>query len=161
MMNKTYLWLAVSLFGTCASVSYAEDGEAFSHAVSANPISAFNLNFNRQGNTIIARSGEKIFSTLNFFCEDVALDSDDLYQIVIGYETMGPQKCVFNELGYRFAGKEGIVSFFFEAPELPGVYNVQCHTLSARSSVEALQNWWTQGEEGENQKTIIGKIIVK
>lgn len=74
---------------------------------------------------------------------------------------MGPQKCVFNELGYHFAGKDGIVSFFFEAPEESGTYNVQCHVLSARSSAEALQSWWAVEEEEGSQKIIIGKIVVK
>jgi len=159
-MRRTYFWIAASLLGAYVG-GYAEEVGDDSYIASVNPVSAFNLNFNRQGNTIIARPGEKVFSTLNFSCETALPDPDALYQIVIGYETMGPQKCVFNELGYRFAGKEGILSFFFEAPEFPGVYDVQCHVLSARSSVEALQNWWTLGEEGENQKITVGRIIVK
>lgn len=159
-MRTTHLWIAASLLGSCVT-SYAEGKREDSYVASANPVSAFNLNFNRQGNTIIARPGEKVFSTLNFSCDDAIPDQDALYQIVIGYEAMGPQKCVFNELGYRFAGKEGILSFFFEAPEYPGIYDVQCHVLSARSSAEALQNWWTLGEESENQKMTVGRIIVK
>lgn len=159
-MNKAFV-MSMCLLGSYTFISYAEEEANFFHTVASTPVSAFNLNFNRQGNTIIARSGEKVFSTLNFSCEDVLPDPDALYQIVIGYEAMGPQKCVFNELGYRFAGKDGILSFFFEAPEAPGVYNVQCQILSARSSVEALQGWWLAGEEGEDQKITIGKVIVR
>lgn len=158
-MNRVYL-MAMCILGSYASISYAEEVN-FSREAAETPVSAFNLNFNRQGNTIVARAGEKVFSTLNFSCEDVLPDPDALYQIVIGYESMGPQKCLFNELGYRFAGKDGILSFFFEAPQESGVYNVQCQILSARSSAEALQSWWTLGEEGEDRKITIGKIIVR
>jgi hypothetical protein len=161
-MNKRYSWIFASFLAISVSATCAEEEEKnFSDVVFVSPVSASNLNFNSQGNIITARSGEKVFSTLNFSCEHTLPDPDALYQIVIGYEGIGPQKCVFNELGYRFAGKEGILSFFFEAPEEAGVYNVQCQILSARSSVEALQNWWNQAEEGMNQKTILGKIVVK
>jgi hypothetical protein len=159
-MSKKYLMISMAILGICSSISYAEE-ENLPQTVSVNPVSVFNLNFNRQGNSIVARSGEKIFSTLNFLCNEGALDPEALYQIVIGYEGMGPQKCVFNELGYRFSGKEGIVSFFFEAPEEVGAYNVQCHVLSAKSSVEAVQRWWSVGEEEGSQKITIGKIFVK
>jgi hypothetical protein len=159
-MNTKGLWIFLSFLGLCAHVAYAEE-EEFVHSISAQPVSAFNLNFNSHGNTINARSGEKVFSTLNFSFENTLSDPDALYQIVIGYEGLGPQKCVFNEFGYRFAGKEGILSFFFEAPEDPGVYNVQGHIVSARSSIEALQNWWSHSEEEVDRKIVLGKIIVK
>ena len=125
------------------------------------PVSIANFNLNRQGNTIVARKNEKIFSTLNFSCDVPFGDPDSLYQIVIGYENVGPQKCIFNELGYRFEGKEGILSFFCEAPDSPGVYDVQCKVFSAGSSVEALQSWWDQKVGDFNSKTTIGRIIVK
>jgi hypothetical protein len=107
---------------------------------------------------MVARPGEKIFSTVNFSSNASLVDPDSLYQIVIGYENVGPQKCIFNELGYRFEGKDGILSFFCEAPEAPGLYEVQCQLSSERSSVEAMQGWWDQKE---TEKITVGKIIVK
>ncbi len=126
---------------------------------SMGPLSLTRFNLNRQGNTIIARPGEKIFSTLNFFCQ--MADPEALYQVVIGYEDVGPQKCIFNELGYRFEGEEGIVSFFLEAPAVPGIYDVQCNVSSARSSLEAFQSWWEQKTEGAHEMVTVGRIIVK
>lgn len=128
--------------------------------LSVGPVSVANFNLNRQGNVIVVRKGEKIFSTLNFSCDEPFSDPEALYQIVIGYENLGPQKCIFNELGYRFEGKEGILSFFCEAPSVAGVYDVQCKVFSAHSSAEALQSWWDQ-KGGESSKTTIGRIIVK
>ncbi len=128
---------------------------------SVGPLSVANFNLNRQGSSIVARSGEKIFSTLNFSCESASADPNSLYQIVVGYDDVGPQKCIFNELGYQFEGKEGILSFFCEAPTSPGVYEVQCHISSARSSAEALQSWWDQSGGDYDKKVTIGRIIVK
>jgi hypothetical protein len=125
------------------------------------PISVANFNLNRQGSSIVARGGERIFSTLNFSCESSHADPNSLYQIVVGYGEVGPQKCIFNELGYQFDGKEGILSFFCEAPKSPGVYEVQCNISSARSSAEALQSWWDQSGGDHDAKVTIGRIVVK
>lgn len=144
---------------------FVSSGETLSmespSAFDINPLAVGNLNLNKQGNVIVARKGERIFTTLNFFCSPAFADPEALYQIVIGYETIGPQKCIFNELGYRFEGKEGILSFFCEAPETPGIYDVQCHISSERSSAEALQSWWDQKAEESNTKVTVGRIIVK
>jgi hypothetical protein len=154
----------------CAASLYADDysmmaQDPFSKevipTVSIEPLSVFNLNFNKQGNIVVARASEKIFSTLNFSGASAFVDPDALYQIVIGYEDVGPQKCIFNELGYRFEGKDGILSFFCEAPEMPGVYEVQCRISSARSSAEALQGWWDQKGMEYSEKVDLGKIVVK
>ncbi len=128
---------------------------------SVGPLAVANLKLNYQGNVIVARSGEKIFSTLNFSCETPFVTPNSLYQIVVGYDEIGPQKCILNELGYQIEGKEGILSFFCEAPSTPGIYEVQCHMSSASSSVEALQKWWDQPMGDHNEKVTIGRIIVK
>ena len=157
-------------FGVFSQGVYAEDAymggqELFNKEIppiaSIGPMAVANLNFNKQGNTIIARAGEKIFSTVNYSSDSTFIDADSLYQIVIGYESVGPQKCIFNELGYRFEGKEGILSFFCEAPDVPGVYEVQCRLSSARSSAEALQGWWDQKGTDYDTRANIGRIIVK
>ena len=160
---QKYVFIAICIVGFGFQEAY---GESFSNrdipiVASVGSLSVANFNLNKQGNTIVARKGEKIFSTLNFSCDTPFVNPDSLYQIVIGYENVGPQKCIFNELGYRFEGKEGILSFFCEAPEAPGVYEVQCDISSARSSLEALQSWWDQKTEEYNTKVTVGRIIVK
>jgi len=166
---KKGMFVFLCAVGACTQWVYAENvgGELLeAHreipvVSSAGPLSVANFNLNRQGNSIVARSGEKIFSTLNFSCESSFADPNTLYQIVVGYDDVGPQKCIFNELGYQFEGKEGILSFFCEAPTSPGVYEVQCNISSARSSAEALQGWWDQSGGDHDEKVTIGRIIVK
>lgn len=123
------------------------------------PSAVANLNLNRQGNVIVARPGEKIFATLNFLYDADSLDPLSLNQIVIGYSEEGPQKCIFNELGYRCG--EGIASFFLESPRNPGVYEIQCRFEQAYSPLEAMQRWWDEGPEVQGLKMTIGKIIVR
>lgn len=156
MKNLIY----VSIVGIClfSKVGLADD---FRERVNSDSLVVSRLNLNKMGNVVVARPGEKIFSTVNFSSYEDFIEPDSLYQIVIGYEGVGPQKCIFNELGYRFEGKEGILSFFCEAPEYPGVYEVQCKISSARSSAEALQSWWDVKGLDINEKYSLGKIIVK
>ena len=113
-----------------------------------------NLNLDYQGNKIIARPGEKIFSTVNFSCDTDCVNPNGLNQIIIGYEKLGPQKCIFNELGYRCG--EGILSFWLEAPKTPGIYDVQCCLKQAPSPIEAMQNWSNE----DTIKVTIGRVIV-
>jgi hypothetical protein len=167
MRKGIYIFLCV--VGACMQGVHAENvgGELLEPyreipvVSSVGPLSVANFNLNRQGNSIVARSGEKIFSTLNFSCESSFADPNSLYQIVVGYDDVGFQKCIFNELGYQFEGKEGILSFFCEAPTSPGVYEVKCRISSARSSAEALQRWWDSSGGEQDEKVIIGRIIVK
>ncbi|MBS0628089.1 MAG: hypothetical protein JSS09_07760, partial [Verrucomicrobia bacterium] len=77
-----------------------------------------------------------------------------LYQIVVGLEGVGAQKWIFNELGYRVG--TGILPFFLEAPETPGVYNIQFQLEQAYSPLEAMQRF---GGEDSLSMTI-GKVIV-
>ena len=167
---KKYMYVFLCAASCGFQGAYAESmssmhSEAFSREIpivsSVGPVSVANFKLNRQGNVIVARQGEKIFSTLNFSCDNAFIDPNSLYQIVVGYEDVGPQKCILNELGYQIEGKEGILSFFCEAPTTPGIYEVQCHISSARSSVEALKLWWDQSGGDYNQKVSIGRIIVK
>ena len=122
--------------------------------VTEGTISVANLNLNRQGNSIMARPGEKIFSTINFFCDVDYAEMDVLHQIVIGYDMLGAQKCIFNEHGTRY--EEGILSFFLEAPKKEGEYEIQCSLEKAYSPVEALKNW----NSNNSKKFTVGKIIV-
>lgn len=155
---KNIIYLSVMSFSFFCGVAQAEDRY---ETASIEPLSVSRLNFNKQGNVVVARPGEKIFSTVNFSSQGDFVEPDSLYQIVIGYEGVGPKKCIFNELGYRFEGKEGILSFFCEAPETPGVYEVQSKISCAKSSAEALQSWWDLKEIDRDERASIGKIIVK
>ena len=121
-------------------------------------LSVANLNLNRQGNVIIATAGEKVFSTINFFCETTSLDPDALNQIVIGYAEIGAQKCILNELGYRCG--DGIASFFLVAPKNPGIYEIQCRLDQAYSPSEAMQRWWVEEDSVVGPKITVGKMIV-
>ncbi len=112
------------------------------------------LRLNREGNVIRAAPGEKIFTTLNFSCDRQWIDPESLHQIVIGYQELGPQKCVFNEIGFRCS--EGITSFFLEAPHEEGVYEIACYLDQADSPHKAMLHWWE-----EDTKPVIGKIIVE
>ena len=114
-----------------------------------------NLNLNGQGNVIVARPGERIFSTVNFSCNTECVNMHSLNQIIIGYEKLGPRKCIFNELGYRCGG-DRITSFFLEAPREPGVYLVQCSLEQEHSPIEAMQNW----DRSREVKLTIGRVIV-
>ncbi len=113
-----------------------------------------NLNLNRQGNVIVVYPKEKVFAMVNIACDANDIDPYTLHQIVVGYEGGEAQKCILNEFKYRLGSS--ITSFFLEAPETPGVYNIQFQLEQARSPLEAMQCW---GEEAAVQM-IIGKIIV-
>ena len=113
-----------------------------------------NLNLNKQGNVIAVYPKEKVFATVNMNCDVDDIDPHALYQIVVGLEGMGAQKWIFNELGYRVG--TGILPFFLEAPEVPGIYNIQFQLEQAYSPLEAMQRF---GEE-DSFHMIIGKIIV-
>ena len=154
----------------CATSIYAWEESEWDHELEfeqqegeapGSPLSLMNFNLNRQGDSIVARAGEKIFSTLNFTSDSLSVDPNALYQIVLGFDDLGPQKCIFNQLGYQFDGKEGILSFFCEVPSRPGVYDVKCNITSARSSEDALKSWWNQSELDTLEKVIVGRIIVK
>lgn len=114
-----------------------------------------NLNLNRQGNVIAVYPGEKIFGVVNIACDADQIDPHAVYQIVVGYEALGAEKCIFNDWGYSF-DKNGIISFFVEAPKIAGVYDIQFRLEQARSPLEAMQSW---GSEDSIQMTI-GKVIV-
>ncbi|MES2200496.1 MAG: hypothetical protein V4489_10085 [Chlamydiota bacterium] len=117
-------------------------------------IALANLNLNRQGNVAVVYPKEKVFAMVNIACDENDIDPYTLHQIVIGYEEGEAQKCIFNEFRYRLGNS--ITSFFLEAPETPGVYNIQFQLEQAYSPLEAMQCW---GEENSLQMTI-GKIIV-
>lgn len=114
-----------------------------------------NLNLDGQGNVIIAKGGERIWSRVNFSCNTDYIEENSLNQIVIGYEGLGFSKCIFNELGYRCGG-EGIIPFVLEAPREPGIYNVQCSLEQSPSRMDAMQNW----ANGTTIKMTIGRVIV-
>ena len=117
-------------------------------------VSLVNLDLNRQGTVLIAYPGEKVRATVNISCEDKEIDPHTLYQVIVGYEDGGPQKCILNEFGYRLG--DAIRFFFLEAPSEPGEYNIQFRLEETPSPLEAMQNW---GRESSLQMTI-GKIIV-
>jgi hypothetical protein len=50
---------------------------------------------------IFAYSGEKVFGMLHFEYDIEDIEPESLHQIIIGFSESGPQKCIFNELGYR------------------------------------------------------------
>ena len=120
------------------------------------PLALANLNLNHQGSVIAVQPGEKVFGMLNFQYDSHNVDPESLNQIVIGFSKMGPQKCIFNELGYRC--NEGIASFFLQVPENPGIYEIQCRFDQAFSSKEAMIHW---AEEDSDNMMTIGKIIVR
>lgn len=113
-----------------------------------------NLNLNRQGNVIVVYPKEKVFAMVNIACDANDIDPYALHQIIVGYEGGEAQKCIFNEFKYRLGSS--ITSFFLEAPETPGVYNIQFQLEQAQSPLEAMQCW---GDENAVQMNI-GKIIV-
>ncbi len=113
-----------------------------------------NLNLNRQGNVVVVYPKEKVFAMVNIACDVNDIDPYALHQIVVGYEGGEAQKCILNEFRYRLGSS--ITSFFLEAPEIPGVYNIQFQLEQAYSPLEAMQCW---GGEDSLQMTI-GKIIV-
>lgn len=156
-----------SCFMSCAALSlYAESGSLQDYSLldvmrretpSIGQIGAVdlgNLNLNRQGNVIAVYPKEKVFATVNMNCNVDDIDPHALYQIVVGLEGEGAQKWIFNELGYRVG--TGILPFFLEAPETPGVYNIQFQLEQAYSPLEAMQRF---GGEDSLHMTI-GKIIV-
>ena len=114
-----------------------------------------NLNLNGQGNIIAAHPGERIYSLVNFSCSLEPSDNYTLYQMVIGYEEVGPKKCILNELGYRCCGAM-IQDFWLEAPLEPGVYNIQGFLDSSSSKTEAMRQW----DSTDKEKMTIGRIIV-
>lgn len=117
-------------------------------------VAVANLNLNRQGNVVLVYSREKVFATVNIAFDEDDIDPHALYQIVVGYEGKEAQKCILNEFRYRLG--DVITSFFLEAPEAPGIYNIQVQIEQAYSPLEAMQCW---GREDSLQMTI-GKIIV-
>lgn len=121
---------------------------------SSGPLAIANLNLNHQGNVIAVEPGEKVFGMLNFHYDAESLEPESLNQIVIGFSEVGPQKCIFNELGYRCS--EGIASFFLKVPESPGIYEIQCRFDQAYSPKDAMIHW----QEQESDVMTIGKVIV-
>lgn len=164
------MFMLAALLGVCSPLAIVHAGEGLKNegdfhveamrkeiatVVCSESMSVANLNLNRQGNVILARPGEKIFSTVNFACNTDCIDSNSLNQIIIGYENLGPRKCIFNELGYRCG--EGIASFLLVAPKEPGSYDIQCCLEQAYSPVEAMQNW----HSGDTVKLTIGRVVVR
>lgn len=121
---------------------------------SSGPLAVANLNLNHQGNVIAVEVGEKVFGMLNFHYDAENLEPESLNQIVIGFSEIGPQKCIFNELGYRCG--EGIASFFLKVPDHPGIYEIQCRFDQAYSPKDAMIHWLEQ----ESDVMTIGKVIV-
>lgn len=117
-------------------------------------VSVTRLNLDAQGNVIIARPGERIYTTINYACDEQCIDPYSLNQIIIGYEDLGPQDCILNELGYRC--HSGIVGFVLRVPKSAGTYNVQCCFVQAYSPAEAMKCW----ENAEVVKKTVGQIIV-
>lgn len=66
-MGNKYLMMSMAILGACAFPVYAENEEFLSQGVSNCPVSVFNLNFNRQGNSIVARSGKEYLVRSIFF----------------------------------------------------------------------------------------------
>ncbi|MBM3207291.1 MAG: hypothetical protein FJZ57_01620 [Chlamydiae bacterium] len=120
------------------------------------PLAVANLNLNHKGSVIIAEPGEKVFGMLHFEYDTEDLEAESLNQIIIGFSDSGPQKCIFNEFGYRCS--EGIASFYLQVPESPGIYEVQCKFEQADSPNNAIDKW---DEESLNSTMTIGKIIVR
>jgi len=123
------------------------------------PLSVANLNLYRQGNMVVVRPGEKIYGTINFFCDTEHMNPEALNQIVVGFAEMGPQTCIFHERGYRCSDK-GILSLVLQAPSEPGVYDVLCYLAHAYSPAEAMLSWWGEGEE-VTSKVVVGRVVVK
>jgi hypothetical protein len=121
--------------------------------VFSGPLSLANLNLNLSGSVVAAQPGEQLFGMLNFEYDKTTLDPDTLNQIVIGFEEMGAQKCIFNEPSYRCA--EGITSFFLNVPSEPGLYEVQCRFEQANNPIEAISSWDT------SEVMVIGKVLVR
>lgn len=113
------------------------------------------LKMNSTGNIITARPGEKIHTLVNYCCNTEDFEPYGLYQVILGYDSLGPKECLMNELGYR-AGGEGISFLWLEAPKNPGIYLVQVSLEHARSRVEALQNW----SGSDSTKLTIGRVEV-
>ena len=119
------------------------------------PIILRNLKLNRQDTQVVAYPGEKLRGIVNMYCAVDDLDPHSLYQIVIGYKEFGAQKCIFHEYGYR-CKKEAILSFYLDAPQKPGGYEVLCRIEQAGSKLEAMQNW----EEASEMPVTIGRVFV-
>lgn len=126
----------------------------------ASCLNVYNLKLNRQGNIIVSKPNERIFGTFNFSCIREEVPPDTLHQIVIGFEGIGPLKCILNERD-EYCPAEGILPFFCVAPAEPGVYEIKCSLSQLPSAVEAMQHWWDEKKEGDDSKIYLGRVIVR
>jgi hypothetical protein len=123
--------------------------------VCTDSVTIANLNLNGQGNVIVVRPGERIYSIVNLSYNPDVIDDHELNQLIIGYKDIGAKKCIFSEMGYRCAGQM-IQDFWLEAPLTPGVYDVQGFLEQGSSRKEAMQQW----DNRDHYKVTVGRVIV-
>lgn len=117
------------------------------------------LRFNEHHRSVVVKPGEWIDADVICTMDSAAASPIEIYRVVIGYQAIGAQTVIYNQLG-RTSEKK-FVQFRLQAPGEPGVYQVRFRTVNTVLESIALTEWQDENGNEPDATTTVGVVVVR